>query len=111
MTIQLGTKLPKKYDRNGLHVIARELLNDPEKLHMAIVVLDTAKITRDIAADDEYPTLRIVAIEPIINGDVGKLRTMLQRAYEARTGNMELPADWEAVLADMASPRLPGLDS
>lgn len=106
--IKFGTKLPKKSDKNGLHVIARQLLTDPAKPHLAIVVLDTAKITRDIEADDEYPTVRVVAIEPIVNGDVAKLRTMLQRAYEERTGNMELPADWEAVLAEMTSPHLPG---
>lgn len=107
MTIKIGTKLPKQFDRNGLGVIARELLVDPAKPHMAIVVLETAKITRDLEADDEYPTVRIVAIEPIVSGDVARLRTMLQRAYETRTGNLELPADWEAVLAEMASPTLP----
>lgn len=103
MTIKLGTKLPKKDDRNGLGAILRELLREPEKTHMAVVVLDTAKITRDLEADDYYPTVRIVAIEPITGGvDVGRLRTMLQRAYEQRTGNLELPADWEAVLSEMA---------
>lgn len=108
--IKFGTKLPKKDDKNGLGVIARELLRDPAKPHLAIVVLDTSKITRDIENDDVYPTVRVVAIEPIVNGDVAKLRTMLQRAYEERTGNLELPADWEAVLAEMSSPRLPGAD-
>lgn len=102
MTIKLGTKLPKKDDRNGLGAIYREFLADPLKTHLAVVVLDTAKITRDLEADDYYPTVRIVAIEPITGGvDVGRLRTMLQRAYEARTGNIELPADWEAVLAEL----------
>lgn len=102
MTIKLTTKLPKKDDRNGLGVIYRELLRDPIKTHLAVVVLDTSKITRDIEADDYYPTVRIVAIEPITGGvDVGHLRSMLQRAYEDRTGNIELPADWEAVLAEL----------
>jgi hypothetical protein len=110
MTIKIGTKLPKKDDRNGLGVIARELLADPEKPHLAIVVLDTSKITRDIEGDDVYPTVRIVAIEPIVSGDVAKLRTMLQRAYGERTGNLELPADWESVLAEMTSPKLPGTE-
>jgi hypothetical protein len=114
VTIKFGTKLPKKDDRNGLGRISTELLRSPEKRHMAIVVLDTAKITKDLEQDDVYPTVRIVAIEPIVNGDVARLRTMLQRAYEERTGNMELPADWEAVLAEMATGRqqpIPGADS
>jgi hypothetical protein len=102
MTVKLTTKLPKKDDRNGLGTIYRELLSDPYKTHLAVVVLDTAKITRDIEAEDHYPTVRIRAIEPITGGiDVGRLRTMLQRAYEQRTGNLELPADWEAVLAEL----------
>jgi hypothetical protein len=102
VTIKLTTKLPKKDARNGLGVIYQDLLCDPLKTHLAVVVLDTAKITRDIEADDHYPTVRIVAIEPITGGvEVGRLRTMLQRAYEQRTGNLELPADWEAVLAEL----------
>jgi hypothetical protein len=102
VTVKLTTKLSKKDDRNGLGTIYRELLADPEKTHLAVVVLDTATITRDIANVDEYPTVRIRAIEPITGGvDVGRLRTMLQRAYEQRTGNVELPVDWEAVLAEL----------
>lgn len=110
--IKIGTKLPKKDDKNGLGAISRELLREPMKPHLAIVVLDTAKITDDIENGDRYPTVRIVAIEPITNGSsVGTLRSMLQRAFEERTGNLELPADWEAVLAEMSTPRLPGSDT
>lgn len=102
MTIKLGTKLPKHEDRNGLGELLREFLHDPYKTHLAVVVLDTGKITRDLDNEDVVPTLRIRAIEPIRGGvDVGRLRTMLQRAYEQRTGQIELPADWEAVLADL----------
>lgn len=102
MTVKLGTRLPKEQDRNGLQSITRELLSDPMKTHLAVVVLDTSRITRDVVEYDEYPTVRIVAIEPITGGvDVGHLRSMLQRAYEARTGNLELPADWDAVLATL----------
>lgn len=110
MTIKLTTKLPKKDERNGLGAIHRQLLADPYRTHLALVVLDTSKITRDLENEDYFPTVRIVAIEPITEGaDVARLRTMLQRAYEERTGNVELPADWEAVLTDLAAaPTLPG---
>lgn len=100
MTIKLAGKLPRHEDRNGLGSLLRELVQDPYKQHVAVVVLETGKITRDLENEDVIPTVRIVAIEPITGGvDVGKLRTMLQRAHEQRTGNLELPADWESVLA------------
>lgn len=103
MNVKLGSKLPKNDDRNGLAAIQRELLTDPSKTHLAVIVLDTAKITHDIENLDQYPTVRIVAIEPITGGvDVGRLRAMLQRAHAERTGNLELPADWESVLAEMS---------
>lgn len=110
MSVKIGTKLPKNEDRNGLHAIVRSLLSDPYRTHLAVVVLDTGKITRDLENEDEYPTVRIRAIEPITGADTGRLRAMLQRAYEERTGNIELPAEWEQVLADMVSSTLPGTE-
>ena len=110
-TIKLGTKLPKNEDRNGLHLLTQALLRDPYRSHLAVVVLDTGKITRDLENEDIFPTVRIVAIEPITSGeDVGRLRGILQRAHEERTGDLELPADWEAVLSGMVSPTLPGTE-
>lgn len=101
MTIKLGGKLPKN-DKNGLGELLIDLLRDPYKVHVAVVLLDTGRITRDLENEDVVPTARIKAIEPIRGGvDAGELRRMLQRAYEERTGNVELPADWEAALADL----------
>lgn len=109
MTIKLGTKLPRNEDRNGLHVLLRALLHDPYRPHLAIVVLEPSKIVRDLDADDISPTVVIRAIEPITGTeDIGRLRSMLQRAHEERTGELELPADWESVLSGMAAPHLPG---
>lgn len=111
MTVKLGTKLPRNEDRNGLHVILRALLHDPYRPHLAIVVLEPSKITRDLDADDVVPTVVVRAIEPITaSEDIGRLRAMLQRAHEECTGDLELPADWEAVLSGMASPTLPGTE-
>lgn len=102
MTVKLGTRLPK-HERNGLGSILLDLLREPYKQHVAIVILDTGKITRDLENEDVIPTARIRAIEPVRGGvDVGELRRILLRAYEDRTGQVELPADWEAVLASMA---------
>lgn len=108
--VKLGTKLPKHEDRNGLDSLFREFLVDPQKPRLAIVVLQTSKVTKDIDNYDTVPTVTIRAIEPVSGDDVGRLRAMLQRAHEERTGNLELPAQWEEVLADMSSPVLPGTE-
>ncbi len=110
-SIKLGTKLPKAEHRNGLHVLLTSLLRDPYRTHLAVVVLETSKITRDLEVEDTVPTVLIRAIEPITGGDdVGRIRAILQRAHEQRTGDLELPADWEAVLSGMTSPTLPGTE-
>lgn len=111
MTIKLGTKLPRKENRNGLGVIHSTLLRDPHRTHVAVVVLTTAKITDDFETEDRYPTVQIVAIEPITaSEDVGTIRRITQRAHEERTGDLELPGDWEAVFTGMTSPTLPGTE-
>lgn len=109
-TIKLGGKLPKDDDRNGLYALYREFVRDPMRSHVLIAIVDTAKIIRDIENYDTVPQLRILAVEPIGGDDAGTLRAILQRHHADRTGNLELPAEWEAVLADMTSPRLPGTE-
>lgn len=110
-SIKMAGKLPKDVDQNGLEQLYSDLVRDPRQSRVAIVVIDTAKITRDIANYETVPTVRIVAIEPVDGDDSGKLRAMLQRAHAERTGNLELPAEWESVLSSMASPVLPGTES
>lgn len=106
MTINLSGKLPKYDDRNGLEPLVRHFLNEPGKTRLAIVVLETTKITDDLENYDRIPTVSIRAIEPVSGDDLGRLRAMLQRAHSERTGNLELPAEWETVLADMAPPSI-----
>lgn len=109
-TIKLGGKLPKAEDRNGLHQLYQQFVRDPSRSHVVVAVVDTAKVINDIENYDTIPQLRILAIEPISGDDAGTLRAILQRHHAERTGNLELPAEWESVLADMASPHLPGTE-
>ena len=52
MTIKIAGKLPKDWNANGLDDrIFPSLVTDPRRSHIAVVVLDTAKITKDIASD------------------------------------------------------------
>lgn len=112
--VKLGTKLPKDSDRNGLQTadLYRQFLTDPHSPVMAICLLQTSKVTKDIDNYDTVPTVTVRAIEVVGADDVGRLRAMLVRRHEERTGNLELPAEWEEILASMApaAPRLPGTE-
>jgi hypothetical protein len=111
VTIRISGKLPKDWNANGLDdAIFPTLVSDPRAAHVAVVVFDTAKIVKDIENYETVPTVRILAIEVIGGDDSGRLRAMLQRRHEERTGNLELPAEWEAVLTSLASPTLPGTE-
>ena len=110
--IKLGSKLPKGADRNGLDTpeLFTQFVREPQTPVMAICLLQTSKITRDVENYDTVPTVTVRAIEVVQGDDLGRLRAMLQRLHADRTGLLELPAAWEKVLASMASPTLPGTE-
>lgn len=114
MTIKIGTKLPKASDHNGIDTPEHYLhfTREPRTPVMAICLLQTSKLTRDIDSYDTVPTVTVRAIEIVAGDDQGRLRAMLQRIHAERTGHLELPAEWEELLASMAptAPRLPGTD-
>lgn len=99
MSVKLGTKLPQG-DQNGLPAISAALCDNPEQVHVAVILLDCSKITTDTDNGDVIPTARIRAIEPI-NGttaDAKEIRRLIRRAYEQRTGQVELPLEMEQEL-------------
>lgn len=98
MSISLNGRLPDG-DHNGLAALAGALVEAPEQCHVAIVVLDYNKITTTVESGDVVPTARIRAIEPVTqSADAGELHRLARRAYERRTGNVELPLDLEREL-------------
>lgn len=108
MGVKLTGKLPSHEDRNGLAPLFHELLGELTKPRLAIVVLEPSKVVRKLDDYDTEVHVTVRAIEPVDGDDLGRLRAMLQRAHADRTGNLELPAEWEQVLGDMASPTIPG---
>jgi hypothetical protein len=101
MTVHLSGALPVG-DTNGLGSISGKLCDDPESVHVAVVLLDCSKITTNTDNGDVVPTARIRAIEPIgITGDAEEMRRLLRRAYERRTGKVELPLDMEKELENL----------
>lgn len=109
--IKLGSKLPKSGDHNGLSTpeLYRQLIQEPQTPVMALVLLQTSKVTKDIDNYDTVPTVTVRAIEVVQGDDSGRLRSMLQRLHAERTGHLELPAEWEEILTSLGSPaQLPG---
>lgn len=92
---KLAGRLPEG-DRNGLAAIAAELVDNPEKVHVAIVLLDTKSVTTDVDSGDVIPTARLRRIEVIKDPQDGMhMRRLLQREWERRTGKTVLPFELE----------------
>lgn len=81
---------------NGLAAIAADLIADPSRVRVAVVLLDTQKITERCDDGSRVATVRIRRIEPISDPeDAATMRRLLQREFERRTGMVVLPFDLE----------------
>lgn len=100
--IRFSGALPEG-ERNGLASIAPALVECPDSVHVAVVLLDAVKLTTAVDSGDVVPTVRIRAIEPISahDTDAAELRRLLRRAHERRTGRVELPLELESELESL----------
>jgi hypothetical protein len=95
MSANLAGALPAG-EANGLAAIAGELVNSPNTVHVAIVLIDCVKITTKTDSGDVIPTARIRRIEPIKDlADGHRMRVLLRREFERRTGKTVLPFELE----------------
>lgn len=96
MSAGIAGKLPSG-DGNGLEAIITDLIDTPKKMHMAIVILDAKKVTKDADTGEEIPTARIRRIEVLTTDEDRKVcERLMRRALDARTGREALPYDLEA---------------
>jgi len=101
MTTKIASKLPKSEEVNGLNAITDELVDHPDRFHVAVVVLDCSKVTTEIDTGDSVPTARIRRIEIIDRPDDKKrLQELATRALETRTGKTVLPLELEDELRE-----------
>lgn len=91
---KLASGLPKG-EANGLAALARQLIDQPEDVHVVVALVDCKKISTDIDTGDVEPTARIRRIEAVLNEDHPQANKMLRRALEKRTGKTVLPFDLE----------------
>lgn len=95
MSATMNSALPQG-DANGLAAIAGELINNPEQIHVVIALIDCSKITQKTDTGDIIPTARIRRIEAIKDpADGRKMRALLRREWERRTGKTVLPFEME----------------
>jgi hypothetical protein len=100
--VKMTSGLPKGHVNNGLPSIAGELVERPAGRHVAVVVIDTARITIDTDTDRATPTVRVLRVEPITRPDDLKvLRRLLTRAVEERIGQTTLPIEMEAAIREV----------
>lgn len=95
--VKLSGVLPDG-DANGLDKIARDVLDDPNALHIVVAVLTTSKITHDVSSGESQPTMRLVRIESVDTRDGQDGLRLLKRGYSRRTGQEMLPIELEAEL-------------
>lgn len=95
MSAKLASALPKG-NANGLDAIADALVRNPEAIRVVVALIDCSQTTTETDTGDVIPTARIRRIEAIDNPDDGRrLKQVLRRAWERRTGKDVLPLEME----------------
>lgn len=97
---KISATLPKD-EANGLVAIHRQLVNDPHRVHAAIVLLDCKRVTIDNDTAETVPTARIRRIEVVAGEDLDLLERLFRRALEKRSGQTTLPLELEDELSDI----------
>ena len=91
---KLSSSLPSG-DGNGLASIGRQLIDNPQQLHVAIALVDCKSKTIDTDSGEAIPTARVRRIEIVSASDIDVAQQIMRRALEERTGQTVLPLDLE----------------
>lgn len=98
MSVNMAGALPAG-DSNGLGRILSKLINQPDEVHVGVVLFDCSKLTTATDTGDVTPTVRIRAVEPILMPtDSEEAQRLLRRAHADRTGQQQLPLDLEQAI-------------
>lgn len=96
MTVKLSAALPKEFDANGMERLHRALVQHPERRHLVVMVIDTAKKQIDYTAGGEVtPIAGVLFIEPIQDAeDRDEVLEIMARTRAERTGDGTLDFDF-----------------
>lgn len=102
MSVKLSSSLPAD-DRNGLPAIAASLIENPDDVHVAVLLVRTKEIRANPRTGAVVPTAEILAAEAFTQqtADARELERLLRRQHERRTGKTELPLELEQALDDL----------
>jgi hypothetical protein len=102
MSVKLASTLPAD-DRNGLDALNRAAVDNPERVHVIIALVDCSEIRTKVDTGDVVPVFRVRAIEGFSpeTADGKELRRFWRRRYEERTGQTVLPLEIERALDDL----------
>lgn len=92
--IKLAGKLPKG-DADGLSQLAGALVENPHRVHVAILLMDCSKVITDQDTGDTIPTARIRRVEVVRREDLQQAERLVRRALEERSGTTVLPIELE----------------
>ncbi|WP_370944049.1 hypothetical protein AB5J62_33750 [Amycolatopsis sp. cg5] len=99
MSVKLSPALPAD-DRNGMPAIASSLVDCPDDVHVAVLLVRTKEIRTNARTGDVVPTAEILACEAFTGAtaDAATLHRLLRRQHERRTGKVELPLELEEAI-------------
>jgi len=82
-------------DLNGWNEMIDDLVKDPTKQRVAVVVFDVQSIKRNVDKGTDMPIVRLRAIEPLTDETRSKeMRLVMSDIYAERTGKDELDLDY-----------------
>lgn len=98
MGVKLASKLPQEHDRNGMDRLHSQLVGNPDRRHVIVMVVDCLRTTIEHGGGgDEYftPTAGILFAEPITDrDDRAAVVEVLARHRAERTGDATLDFDF-----------------
>ncbi|MFD6699724.1 MULTISPECIES: DNA translocase FtsK [unclassified Microbacterium] len=96
MTVKLSASLPKEFDANGMERLHAQLVQHPERRHVVVMIVDTARKTINYEAGGEVtPFAGVLFIEPIQDAeDIDVVTEVMARVRAERTGDATLEFDF-----------------
>ena len=89
--MSLAATMPGAND-NGLLRLIGELCKNPEEGRLVVAIVDVSSVKHVIDDDELVPTIRVQAIEPILDETAAaRVRDAMDAAAARRTGRAQLP--------------------
>lgn len=92
--IKISGTLPKG-DANGAAAIAADLIAEPHRFKVLLMIVDCKKVTTDHDSGEAVPTARVRRVEPVLPQDLPVAEQIMRRSLEHRTGRTVLPLGLE----------------